>query len=421
MAYRPCCSGRRVGMESSGIRKGFDMDLPPDPKRLPTCYVDGFREASEIDPDIASNYITHTAMGDPEADAVIEAMATLDPTVSTQYINAAMDRKEHELVGAPSVLKDFFASINTVPDWVDFESFIPGIKMFHRNSKIVLAGFVGGVLVEGFSTNISKSFFITGRVRDTGVRRLKQNNRHMIEIFMPGGLLRDGDGWKLSVRVRLIHAQIRYLLNRSEDWETESWGVPISSAHVGYSITAFSARLLQHMKSLGARFTEEEARSFLQIWRYSGLLMGIPETILFRDMDEALRIFKIGYLCEPEVDEDSISMANSLINSAPLVAGITDPKSRRDLSTYVYSVSRALIGNELADALKYPSQSTFGVLPWFRVQGHYNQLMGKLFPRLARNNNYTNFTGLMEVSEFDEEGISYRLPDHVHAERATPW
>lgn len=421
MAYRPCCSGTRVGMESSGIRKGFDMDLPPDPKRLPTCYVDGFREASEIDPDIASNYITHTAMADPEADAVIEAMATLDPTLSTQYINAAMDRKKDNLVGAPSVLTDFFARINTVPDWVDFESFIPGIEMFHRNSKIVLAGFVGGVLVEGFSTNISKSFFITGRVRDTGVRRLKQNNRHMIEIFMPGGLLRDGDGWKLSVRVRLIHAQIRYLLNRSEDWETESWGVPISSAHVGYSITAFSARLLQHMKSLGARFTEEEARSFLQIWRYSGLLMGIPETILFRDMDEALRLFKIGYLCEPEVDEDSISMANSLINSAPLVAGITDPKSRRDLSTYVYSVSRALIGNELADALKYPSQSTFGVLPWFRVQGHDNQLMGKLFPRLARNNNYTNFTGLMEVSEFDEEGISYRLPDHVHAERATPW
>lgn len=421
MAYRPCCSGTWVGIESSGLRKGFDMDLPADPKRLPTCYVEGFREASEIDPDIASNYITHTTMGDPEADAVIEELAALEPALSTQYINAAMDRNKDDLVGAPSVLKDFFAKINTVPDWVDFESFIPGIKMFHRNSKIVLAGFVGGVLVEGFSTNISKSFFITGRVRDTGVRRLKQNNRHMVEIFMPGGLLRDGDGWKLSVRVRLVHAQIRHLLKSSEDWEADSWGVPISSAHVGYSITAFSARLLEHMRSLGARFTEEEAQSFLQIWRYSGLLMGIPETILFRDMDEALKIFKIGYLCEPEVDEDSISMANSLVNSAPLVAGITDPKSRRDLSTYVYSVSRALIGNELADALKYPSQSTFGVLPWFRLQGQYNRLMGKLFPRLARNNNYTNFTGLMDVSEFDEEGISYRLPDHVHAERSTPW
>jgi len=138
-------------------------------------------------------------------------------------------------------------------------------------------------------------------------------------------------------------------------------------------------------------------------------------------MKEASRIFQIGYCCEPDPDEDSISMANSLINSAPLVAGITNPRERRDLSEYVYSVSRALIGNELADALKYPPQSTFGVLPWFRLQSHYNRLMGKLFPKSDRNNNYTNFTGLLDVSAFDEQGISYRLPDHVHAEESTPW
>lgn len=44
-----------------------------------------------------------------------------------------------------------------------------------------------------------------------------QNNRHMVEIFLPGGLYREGDGWKLSVRIRIIHAQMRYLLNQSED------------------------------------------------------------------------------------------------------------------------------------------------------------------------------------------------------------
>lgn len=397
------------------------MNLRFDPTRVPTCYADGFQKASELDPDIASNYIAHTSVGDPEADALIEALETVDPVRSMEYISAGMDQDEEKLIGAPSAIRDFFSGINTVPDWVDFESFMPGIKMFHRNSKIVLAAFVGGVLIEGFSTNISKSFFITGRVRESGVRRLKQNNRHMVEIFMPGGLLRDGDGWKLSVRVRLVHAKVRHLLKHSDDWDLEAWGEPISSAHVGYSITAFSARLLEHMKSLGAQYTEEEKESFLAIWRYSGFLMGIPETILFRTKEEALRIFETGYLCEPDPDEDSIAMANSLVNAAPLVAGITDSKARRDLATYVYSVSRALIGQELADALKYPAQSTFGVLPWFRLQGHYNRLMSKLFPGQARNNNYTNFTGLMEVSEFDEQGISYRMPDHVHAERSREW
>ena len=78
---------------------------------------------------------------------------------------------------------------------------------------MILAAFVAGVLIEGFTTNIAKSFFITGRVRDQGVRRLGQNNRHMLEIFLPGGLCRHGDGWKLSVRIRIVHARIRHLLN----------------------------------------------------------------------------------------------------------------------------------------------------------------------------------------------------------------
>ncbi|MCY3989495.1 MAG: DUF2236 domain-containing protein, partial [Gammaproteobacteria bacterium] len=63
-----------------------------------------------------------------------------------------------------------------------------------------------GTLVEGFATTISKSFFMTGRVMERGVRRLRQNNRHQVEIFYPEGLRRENDGWKLSVRIRFVHA-----------------------------------------------------------------------------------------------------------------------------------------------------------------------------------------------------------------------
>ena len=389
--------------------------------QIPTCYSEGFPKASEIDPDIASNYVAHTTLGDPEADALVDVLSALDPSLSVQYMNAIMGHNEDRLVGAPAAVKEFVNASNIVPDWVDFESFLPGIRMFHRNSKIVLAALVGGVLIEGFSTNIAKPFFITGRLRDSGIRRLKQNNRHMIEIFMPGGLLRRGDGWKLSVRIRLVHARIRQLLKDSDEWDCKSWGEPLSSAHMGYSITAFSARLLRHMRALGARFTEDERDSFMAIWRYSGALMGIPETILFRSHDEAMSLFRVGYICEPKPEEDSISMANALINSAPMVAGITAPDARRNLSGYIYKVSRAMIGDELADALKYPAQSAFGALEWFRFQGHYHRLMRRLVPRLSWRDNYTRFTGLMEVSEFDEKGISYRLPDHVHSERSSQW
>ena len=172
--------------------------------------------------------------------------------------------------------------------------------MLYKNSQVILAAFVVGVLIEGFTTNIAQSFFITGRVRNQGIRRLGQNDRHMMEIFLPGGLYRYGDGWKLSVRIRTVHARLRYLLSNSEEWKTKELGVPISAAHLGYAVSAFSARLLKHMITLGAEYNDEEYESVLAVWRYSGHLMGIPETILFQDADEALKLWRIGLIYEPE-------------------------------------------------------------------------------------------------------------------------
>ena len=391
---------------------------------IPTDYLPGYERALTLDPDVASNYIAHTTVGDPDADALMDHLAAMEkakPGSTAHLIHGAMEQDEEVLADAPPILRDFFSKMDTPPDWVDLSAFTPAIRMFFRHSSLILGAFAGGTLVEGFATNISKSFFATGRVRDRGVRRLKQNNRHLVEIFMPGGLDREGDGWKLSVRIRLIHAQIRRLLSRSDEWDTEAWGTPISSAHLGFAITAFSARLLYHLKRLGGKYTDEEANSFMAVWRYTGHLMGIPETILFRDRAEALKLFEVGGMCEPPPDFESVAMANALVNSAPLIVGIDDPATRRGLAKYVFKISRALIGNDLANQLKYPPDSTLGVLLMYRLQERYGPVMRRVIPALGKAGASSNFAYLLEASAFDEAGISYRLPDHVHAEESSRW
>ena len=390
---------------------------------IPTDYDNpGHARALALEPEMAGNYIAHTTIGDPLADAAVEALSAMKRSEASRIVAAYMsplDGKDRP--DAPPAVHALFDEVLTPPDWLDLPALTAGIHMFHRNRKMVIAGMLAGVLVEGFSTNISESFFITGRLRDQGVRRLQQNNRHMVEIFLPGGMGPYGDGWRLSFRIRLVHAQVRYLLKNSEEWDTDALGVPLSSAHVGYAITAFSARLLKHMRSLGAKFSEEEAESFMATWRYSGLLMGIPESILFHGEEDALKLYEIGAMCEPDPSASSIVLANSLVNSAPLVVGINDPTEGQKLSQYVYKVSRALIGDTLANQLNYPKQSTFGVLPWFRVQARYDRLTLRFLPKIARKSNISNFTTLLSGAWYHDEGITYDLPDHVYAEESSKW
>ena len=386
---------------------------------IPTDYKQGYEKARTLAPEIADKYIAHMHIGDPLGEAMTEDLAELGSERSRKLIQAAMNEEgEEALRDAPASLREFFREAETRPEWLDYSALAPAVRMFHRNSQVILAAFVTGVLIEGFTTNIAKPFFITGRVRDQGVRRLGQNNRHMLEIFFPDGLYRYGDGWKLSVRIRLVHARIRHLLKGSEDWDAEAWGIPISSAHLGYAISAFSARLLKHMKTLGAKYTHEEYKSFMAVWRYTGYLMGIPETILFRDADEALKLYDIGLMCEPDGPLESVVMAHSLINSAPLIAGVVEPAARRSLARYVYRISRGLIGNKTAESLMYPPLSSFGAVRWFKLQKRYQMIRSKLLPSRSQD---SSFASLLETSLFDDEGIRYSLPDHVYAEESSKW
>ena len=380
----------------------------------PTAYIEGYAKGRLYDEALADNYIRHTTIGDPALDPVMEELSSMNPGHLHRFVGAGIEQHEELLREAPKVLRDFFENLEE-PSWLDHEAFRPGIRAFHANVDLMLIAFVTGVLVEGFATLISKSFYITGRVGSTK-RRLQQNNRQLLDIFFPGGLHRNGDGWKLSTRVRFVHARIRNLLAKSDDWDLDAWGTPVSAAHVGFAISVFSRLLLEYAMKLGAKFSKEEYDSVLAVWRYVGYLMGIPETVLYTDRPSAERMYRIGRLCEPEPDSDAAAVANMLIDSIPKVADIQDPAEQQRVTALARRLSRALISNELADHYQYPKTTTFGTLFMFRMKQRLQRMLKS--DQFIRSG---NFTQMIQISVYDEGGLSYKMPDHVHSTKSNDW
>ncbi|MCY3773808.1 MAG: hypothetical protein OXG98_17510 [Gemmatimonadetes bacterium] len=174
----------------------------------------------------------HLAVGDPLADAAVESLADLNEDTSQSFVRAGMDNEEQTLSRAPQPLIDFFKAVEPVPAWFDSQQVYAGCRGFHANSDVLALTFVVGSGVQGFSTVIAKSFFATGRMTDFGIRRTQQNLRHLMEILMPHALDRDGDGRKLTLRIRLIHAQVRKQLREWDGWDETADGVPINASHV---------------------------------------------------------------------------------------------------------------------------------------------------------------------------------------------
>ena len=386
--------------------------------QAPGAYVEGYATARGVDPALADAYIRHTRIGDPDLDPVIEEVADLASDQLQRVIRAGIEQDAEALRQAPRSLRHFFEDKVGPPPWLDFEAHAPAVRAFNVNAANVLVAFVCGVLIEGFSTLISKSFATTGRVLnpESARRRLMQNNRHLMEVFYPGGMERDGDGWKLSTRLRFVHARVRHLLANSGAWDVGYYGTPISAAHLGLATTVFSMRLLEHAALVGAVFNEDEQASVMQVWRYAGTVMGVPEAILFVDRDHARRIFEIAHLCEPEPDSDAAAMANALIGAIPLTAGIEGERQQRKVMKLAYRLSRSLIGKELADQLQFPKMNTVGSLAAFRARQRLQRFVqGRQKVRL------TNFSQMLDISVYDRPDDRYRMPDHYLSARSNPW
>ncbi len=388
--------------------------------QIPRAYQDGFERARALDAGLADRYVEHVGRGDPVADAVIEELASYDQRRVHGFIQAAMDQDAAALVGAPRPLRDFFDRIETPPAWFEPDAVLPGCRAFHSYSDLFVPAFFV-VTLQNAATLISKAFYMTGRVTtEAGLRRIRQNTRHFIEIMLPGALDRQGDGWKLSVRIRLVHAQVRRLLRTSGAWDEDEFGMPLSAAHMGLASANFSATMLWQAGRLGARLDAEERASFMHVWRYASWLIGTPEALLFEGDETATHEFyRIASRCEPPPNDESATIAKALVSAVPVIAGVTDPAEQQAMESHVFRVARALLGGETADQLGFPRQRTRGLLATMRWRrGVYRQLH-RLSPRMAQKWRGKNFVFLLDAAILSD--LSYRLPDQLEASKARPW
>ncbi|MDE2696572.1 MAG: DUF2236 domain-containing protein, partial [Chloroflexota bacterium] len=155
------------------------MTAAAEPSLIPSAYIDGYHRAREVDPELADIYIRHTFITDPLADAAMEALSDYEPARAEAFIRAGVDGDDEALRDAPQELRTFFDSLDPPEGMLDPVRVMSGIRAFHKYSDVYFIALLLDSIVTGFSTNISKSFYMRGRLAGN-LRRLRQNTRHTV-------------------------------------------------------------------------------------------------------------------------------------------------------------------------------------------------------------------------------------------------
>ncbi len=304
---------------------------------------------------------------DPLADAVVEDMERL-PGRGWRMFERALSHGISSVPEAPESFRALFAELDDVPAWVDDATLDRGGALLMRVG--VLGGICLGVksLVHGYaSPGGNKPLVFSGRLMDKAARRLNETSRFVQAVCRPGGMRRFADGFQITVKVRLMHAQVRRMLLKSGRWDAPRWGAPINQHDMAGTTLLFSASVLEGLRTFGVKMTREESESYIALWRYVGRVIGVDHGILPMSEQDAFQLAELIACTMGEPDDDSRALVKALFEY-PLEMARTDAQrllAERQVA-FGYGVGRGLIGDELADKLALPKNAWRFSVPMVR-------------------------------------------------------
>jgi hypothetical protein len=244
------------------------------------------------------------------------------------------------------------------------------------------AGIVLGLksLVSGYASPAgNKPLVLSGRLREQAPRRLAETSRFVQAVSRSGGMLRQAEGFAITLKVRLMHAQVRRLVLASGRWQPQLWGAPINQHDMLATVLLFSVALVDGLRRLGYAVGAREADDLMHLWRYVGLVMGLDQELLPGSFEEGMGLARLIADTQGPPDDDARALVAALFDARhgrPATAMERAVAATRRAA--LPAICRHLIGDTLADALALPRATwqplVTALRPANRVAARLNRL-----------------------------------------------
>ncbi|MFF4669904.1 oxygenase MpaB family protein [Streptomyces sp. NPDC001279] len=286
--------------------------------------------------------------------------------VTMAQFRKALDEGVRAVPDAPPELVRFFALVDDVPPWVDFDLIERGAGVVRRLGRtttdvLLQLSLIGGYRFGGPAELLVATGALSG---STAMRRLGETETWTHAITRPGGLRRDGEGFRLTVHVRAMHALINDRFETNGRWDVGEWGLPVNQSDQAATLGLFNSTLLLGARFLGRHVSAADSLAVMHLWKYVGLLLGVNEDWLF-DTEREQNVFNYHVL----LAQDGQTPAGGDLTAA-IVEGVRHlDHGRPNVLRAAYARARLLsmlryfLGRKGLEDLRLPITSPWAVPP----------------------------------------------------------
>lgn len=304
-------------------------------------------------------------IGDEPMDRLLDWMVHAGLPQTRPLFDRALADGIASVPDAPQPLREFFASIEATPDWVDPELIRRGQRAMRRGGADGMyiardVSLLGGYQFSGFN----KTLLRTGALEKGSNKRFAETMQWAMDVIAENGLERWGVGYRSTIRVRLIHAFVRRHVGALPDWRAAEWGVPVNQTDM--AATLIGALIAPPAASLGMGIltAPDDLDAVAHLTRYVGWLIGVEEEWLPHNFRDGVRVLYHTLTALSAPDESTRQLAAPMADDPLSWHYDTLPALRRRMARAQHlSVTSAFLGPRAMRMLGLPAF----VPPWYPV------------------------------------------------------
>ena len=226
-------------------------------------------------------------MGDALADAVAACMHREGRRRVWMMFELALEQGIDQVDDPPIELRAFFDEIATVPAWVRLDLVEEGARAAALGGRAGMNALLVNGLMAGYRFSaINRVLLATGQLDGAVARRVAFTTQWWFDVTAQDRLGRFDEGFKSTVRVRLIHAMVRQRL--APGWSREDLGVPVNQTDMQATYLGFSTVYLLGLRMMGVVLSAHEKAAFMHRWRYLAWLSGVQDEFLHELKEEVV-------------------------------------------------------------------------------------------------------------------------------------
>jgi hypothetical protein len=245
----------------------------------------------------------------------------------------------------PNEVKEYLEKTRYVPAFADRKRMARGAQFFGRHAPSLMA--LLGMLSLPYcyaAAHGARVLYFSEQLRAEPGKRLAETGQYIFDVTAKNAFSARGKAISSTQKVRLMHAVVRYHIQKSNRWDDEVWGKPVNQEDMAGTNLAIAWMSIRGLRKMDIHVTYEEATDYLHLWNVAGFIIGIDQRLLPDTGKEAFLLDKMISTRQFESSEAGSALTASLLKYVAQQAG-------GPVAKLAPAYMRFLLGDEIANLL----------------------------------------------------------------------